>query len=527
MRQGAQVTLVSDAHEYLGTADAQGEVEFPVVYKGTYNLTVSLEGHEVYEQQNISIQENKEFDVELLETIIDPFGLLVEQLNNNIDVKFSWNNFFGFTDDFESYEDFIIADIGEYTLFDGDGSATYSFSGIDFPNSSYTGSYIIFNPSQTTPPIENESMIPHSGEKFIGCFAATNGPNNDWLITPQIAAMNGMKLSFWAKTYMDYGLEQFRVAVSTTDNSPDSFEFISDIIQAPLANWGKFEFDLSSYAGQDIYVAIVCVSDDVFVFMVDDLEVSVDSKVRDNVLGYTQTTYAHSNVKNTFKAFLGYKVYLDGQLVSGETPISVEEFNFTGLEMDETYMAGVRSVYTSGESDMVTVQFTTLGMYDVIGKVVDAGSEAALANVEVKLDSRSEATNVSGEFVFDNMLAGEYTLSITHEGYEPYTQEVNTDNATGKVYDLGTIKLIKSVGVMDETFATITSYPNPFDNYITISNAELVKRVVITNSLGQRVMDISLNGENTINTGALVQGIYLITLQGENGETVVRRMVKH
>lgn len=444
--EGAEVTLMGEEHDYSGVANADGKVEFPVVYRGTYNLTVSLANHEVHEEQNVNLQDDKVFDVELEEIVVVPYGLMVEQLNDRVDVKFSWNNFFGFTDDFESYEDFIIADIGEYTLYDGDGSATYTFSGIDFPNATYTGSYIIFNPSQTNPPVDSDAIQPHSGDKFIACFAATAGPNNDWLITPQIGAVSGMKLSFWAKTYMDYGLEKFRVAISTTDTNPASFEFITEEIQAPLADWAKFEYDLSAYAGQNIYAAIVCVSDDVFVFMVDDLEVSMNSKMGDNVLGYTQTTYAHSNVQNTSKAFLGYKVFLDGQLVSGETPISAEEFVFENLKGQETYSAGVKSVYSSGESEMQSLIFTTEG---------------------------------DGTSVMDNLLS------------------------------------------------TITAYPNPFDNRVTITNAELVKRVIVTNALGQRVLDVKLNGRDYINTESLGQGVYFMLLEGENGHTTLRKMVKN
>lgn len=291
--------------------------------------------------------------------------------------------------------------------------------------------------------MDNNAIQPHSGEKFIAAFAAQGGPNNDWLITPQISTKSGMKLSFWAKTYMDdYGMEEFKVAISTTDTNPESFDFITDVIQAPVTHWGHYEYDLSEYAGQDIYAAIVCVSNEAFVLMVDDLGVSVGSKMGENVLGYTQTTHAHSNVQNTAKAFLGFEVYLDGQLVADE-PIPAEQFTFEGLDMGESYVAGVKSVYSSGNSEMQTLIFTT-----------------------------------------------------------------------------GT------VNVMDNPLSILTTYPNPFDKHIAISNPDLVKRVLVTNSLGQPVMDVAVNGENTINTESLAPGIYLISLQGDNGEILVRRMVK-
>lgn len=518
--------LLSGYDNYEATSGSDGTFTITGVFGGTYNLNITRAGYEVYNQTGVVINEDKDLGtLTLTEIIVAPYALMVEQLNDNADVKFSWNNFVGFSDDFESYDDFIIANIGEYTLYDGDGSSTYGFTGIQFPNTGYVGSYIIFNPFETTPTLaETPAILPHSGNKFIACFAAENGPNNDWLITPKFNALSGMKLSFWAKTYMDYGLEEFRIAVSTTDTNTSSFEFITGKIQAPLAAWAQFEYDLSEFAGQEIHVAIVCVSNDVFVFMVDDLDVSLDTKVAGNILNYTKPSFAYSSVKKTSKDFLGYKVYLDGQLVSGATPITAEEFTFQGLAVNETYTAGVRSVYTSGESDIETIIFTPKAYYTVKGVV--KGTEGPLSGVEVKLDARTTTTGATGAFEYADVAEGIYTLSITHTGYEAYTKEVNTANAVGKILDLGDIVLTPIVGILDNTFASIIGYPNPFDSHITLSNAELVKRVVITNSVGQQVMDITLNGKNTINTESLVQGIYLITLQGENGETIVRRMVK-
>jgi hypothetical protein len=71
-------------------------------------------------------------------------------------------------------------------------------------------------------------------------------------------------------------------------------------------------------------------------------------------------------------------------------------------------------------------------------------------------------------------------------------------------------------------------YPNPFSDFINVANAEMVTRVVITNLIGQVVMDVKLTGSDktTLLTGNLVRGIYLIVFQAENGEKVIRKMVK-
>jgi hypothetical protein len=72
----------------------------------------------------------------------------------------------------------------------------------------------------------------------------------------------------------------------------------------------------------------------------------------------------------------------------------------------------------------------------------------------------------------------------------------------------------------------VTLHPNPFTNTIKLDNSELVSRVVVTDMIGKQVMVIDLNGENVVNTSSLREGVYLIILENQNGQRVVRRMIK-
>ena len=146
----------------------------------------------------------------------------------------------------------------------------------DYPNESYTGSFIIFNPSQTTPPVPDAP--PHSGAKFAACFnAILPDSNDDWLITPLLNSISydNYTVSFWARSYTDaYNLDRFQVGISTTDPNPSNFTIISsgNYIEAPI-EWTQYTYDLSGYSG-NIYLAIHCVSYDSFILMVDDFMVS-------------------------------------------------------------------------------------------------------------------------------------------------------------------------------------------------------------------------------------------------------------
>ncbi len=178
-----------------------------------------------------------------------------------------------FTLDFEACSDFQLDDFLPWTTNDQDGSATYTSSGFDFTNEGYTGSFIAFNSGSTTP--EATGWEAHGGSLCGICFAASTPPNNDWLISDQITLGNTSSFAFWAKSITDaYGLEKFNVLVSTTDNQPASFTNISGgTIDAPLA-WTEFTYDLSAYDGQTVYIAVQCVSNDAFAFMIDDIEIS-------------------------------------------------------------------------------------------------------------------------------------------------------------------------------------------------------------------------------------------------------------
>ncbi|MEL6813099.1 MAG: matrixin family metalloprotease [Bacteroidota bacterium] len=81
-----------------------------------------------------------------------------------------------FSEDFESYADFDIGNVGSWTMFDGDGDSTYGSTTYDFTNENYTGTFIVFNPSQTTPSAAGTDWDPHGGDKGYYCFNESIAP---------------------------------------------------------------------------------------------------------------------------------------------------------------------------------------------------------------------------------------------------------------------------------------------------------------------------------------------------------------
>jgi len=184
--------------------------------------------------------------------------------------------------DFEAQADFAIT-FDPWTAVDGDGLPTYGITDVTFPHAGEPLSFLAFNPTTTTPPQTGDPALqPHNGARFGACMASIPEPpiyNDDWIISPQTTLGNNSSITLWAKSYTDqYGLEKYNVLVSTTDMNPASFTVISGgtPVEAPL-EWSEVTYDLANYDNQTVYVAIQCVSQDAFIFMIDD--VSIDFTV--------------------------------------------------------------------------------------------------------------------------------------------------------------------------------------------------------------------------------------------------------
>jgi hypothetical protein len=224
--------------------------------------------------------------------------------------------------DFEDQADFSTS-IPNWTTYDLDNSPTWSFSNTNFPNEGNPLSWIVFNPSQTIPPIN--TVIPHSGQKMLLCIDSTNPPNNDWLISPQLSIQNGYQLSFWVRAWTgDYGWERLRVLISTSDTNVSSFQPLSTepwlLIQD---TWTRLDFLLSDYANQQVYLAWQCVSWDAFALALDNITItqSVSNEdnhlsVKDAIVLYPNPAREHFCVELESKSLFNLRIYnIKGQLV--------------------------------------------------------------------------------------------------------------------------------------------------------------------------------------------------------------------
>ncbi|ASK29645.1 hypothetical protein CEY12_05790 [Chryseobacterium sp. T16E-39] len=205
-----------------------------------------------------------------------------------------------FEDSFESYSDFAYTTgtVGAWTLTDVDGKNSYVLNGSTFPNQGIPKAFIVFNKAGIVPATASTQTAARTGNKAMACFnVSTPAPlvNNDWLISPKVnLGSTGNNVSFWVKPIHElYGEEKFNVWISTTNTNTTSFTKINpNVIVTPAeVEWNQHTFNLDAYAGQGVYIAIQCVSDDQFALFVDDFKVTTTG-----TLGTSETAKSSAGI---------------------------------------------------------------------------------------------------------------------------------------------------------------------------------------------------------------------------------------
>ena len=320
-------------------------------------------------------------------TILEPMApvpsdLVVEKHDSNLSLSWTAPDMDGVmrvTEDFEdtsTFPEFSLGGItdtnhsgafGDWTLYDGNGVACYSFSDFDVPNLGNPMAWMVFKPAYLSKEI-GEAYAAHSGSQLLLSTCAAEGdpiPGTDhWLISPELKG-NEQNISFFVRVITDsYGDEGFDVLYSTTDAEVGSFEVLENVWLSDT-EWKECNYSLPEGTK---YFAIRHSSTDIFGLMVDDI-----------------------TFERGASAPVGYNIYVDGKKVGSATDTS---FDLSGADLTSSeHTIAVTAVYAGGmeSSPITTVLDITTGI-DVIAMM---GEPVDVYTTDGRL-IRRQATSLDG-----------------------------------------------------------------------------------------------------------------------------------
>lgn len=243
-------------------------------------------------------------------------------------------------EDWESYDPYLIDNIGQWGVYDGDkllSAAPNSGDGTapDFPHNWGAKSWQTWNPTglklvaglsgNVMKMYGQQCLISFDAQGYYPDFSVADAAKtNDWLISPRVAG--GSVIKFYAKQVDLSTVEKFEILVSYgTSKIQDFGVFATDSVCS--ASSKRFEYTLPADAH---YFAIRNITENGFVMMIDNI---------DYTPGFTDIE------------LLGYNVYADGQRVNDKP---VDALTFTHQSDKPVMYYGVTAVYDyDGESEMV------------------------------------------------------------------------------------------------------------------------------------------------------------------------------
>ena len=252
------------------------------------------------------------------------------------DVVLTWNqpeaitDYAVVTDDFESYEAFIIDNVGPWKFIDMDGAQTGENQDAEnaYANAEEPMAYQVYDPEAAGVDMKGwfgqDWKCFDNGKQYLASlYNADESANDDWLISPEVCPMH--PISFVARSLTNgYKPEKFEMLYSTKTDATEDFEVL-ETVETP-ARWTKYVFDLPKDAK---YFAIRHITECAYAFMIDNIE------------------YAPITDQPIIEPVKSYTVYRDNEL----TAENLLETRMVDAKMKEgTYNYKVTAQYDKGES---------------------------------------------------------------------------------------------------------------------------------------------------------------------------------
>lgn len=352
----------NDAGEYI--------VTLPL---NTYTYNVSLLGFISVNDVVFNLTEDMQIEVELLEVVLEPYGLMYEFLNNETDVLFSWNNAMGFVESFEE----------------------------SFPPEGWTvtNTNTVQNWQKVgTLEFQSGSVVPVDGS-FQAHIMWDYGHQDEWLKTEEFTVPVNGELVFWSYSGAKNSPNGDHYYVKISTDGGATWDILWDAVTHSYNATSTYEehtVDLSAYSAQNAILAWQAIDGDGqglwFAWMIDFIEVKHGGS----------------------KALESFNVYLDGEL-QNEEPVTDTEYTFLALEPGN-YEAGVSAVYSyDNMSEIVTINFSIIpvGVEENVAKVLvypNPASDYLIISTEGNYTVKM--LNLSGQIVSEKQVAETVRIDV-------------------------------------------------------------------------------------------------------------------
>ena len=328
--------------------------------------------------------------------------------------------------------------------------------------------------------------------------------SDQWLITPLLDLQGTLKF-YITSAYAD----EYEVKLSTRGTNVSDFTTTLQAMSAVSANWDEVEIDLSSYAGQQGYIAIHHVFEDGYFLIVDDFSISGNawetSSATTNTLtinGLTLNTTYEWQVSgancNEWSSTANFTT-LDGILV---TEISADDVTVTvgqtatitptvlpadATDPTVTYTSNneaIATVTTAGVVTGIGVGETTITITSVSNPTVSTTINVTVNGIDVTEITADDVEVVNGETA---------TISYTVAPTDATDQSVTFTSANTN------IAIVDANGVVTGV--------NPGETTITIasvSNPEVTAEITVTVTSNPNAVQFTVNAPANAATGDVI-----------------------
>jgi hypothetical protein len=412
---------------YNITADTDGVFILGNVYEGEYVLSISSPGYDTFRDDNFVVDANLDMGVIILtETIIPPGGLVIDYDNFGAgNALLTWNQAGGQTE--------FRYDNGTVSNALGTQSSTFN----TVLGSAHTNSAELFEMSWLIP-VDNEFTENDIIRVWVFGLDENGVPDRDQLLyssdditvnfgdwttyqfTQPVNAPNGFFMGISSEGFLGIATDDGLDPEWPFNNNTHFVNFDVTFDDFHAIEMFGFEWNFFIRANGFDFGTLknIQLPENIIAGGIPDGNLQ-----QFNVSPFSPAS-ASGNVAGvkSQKAFSGYNIYLNDL----ETPFAFteeQEFLFTELAEGEQ-LAGVQSVFTTGVSDVVTIEFDVVYPVEVtINATTNSGAsaEGAFINVTNQENSNynySAMVDETGVVFFASVRKGTYTLLATLENHQ-------------------------------------------------------------------------------------------------------------